>query len=1232
MQHNNGLVAKTPPTRTETFHIGTPPRATLFRLPETFLRCTATTIRPPDTIMFPTLSPLDVPLEGTNLIEASAGTGKTWNIAALFTRLILLEQYGIERILVVTFTKAATAELKTRLRERLDNALYVLKQVPDAREHREDLKKQCGGDVFLYNLLEQALFRDNAESQSRLQLRLQAAIGNFDNAAVYTIHGFCQRVLQDFAFYCQVPFQIELDESKDRQTLTFAQDFWRTHITRNRTLSELVYAYRETPQSQLQELRPYLARPYLAFRQPESKDLSACRQAFEHLWQRISQSLPEIEAAFWRLQPNLKYYKTETYQNKFQELRSCQPPRAHSVWQILQNSSQENPFTEEALSTKTKKGKTLDSEDLAAVTLLGDLGESCLNLLAAEQHALAALSQQLCAYLQMRRQEEKKSSPMRRFDDLLLDVFQALQTPSAHAQALSEAMANNWPVALIDEFQDTDPLQYAIFRTAFSGSRNGRQPVLFMVGDPKQAIYGFRGADIFAYLDAARHAQHRYTLSTNRRSHAKLVNSVNALFSRPHPFVLPEIGYTHVKASRTDSRLQNNTHPVRISCLNSPDTATENADTLGKRAVQWCAAEIARTLQAAADGEYLLNGKAVHAGQIAVLVRARKDGAAIQRALKRHRIQSVLLSRDSIFAESEAEALYALLEYFLHPQQTGLLHFVLSGSLFNHTAEQIGSNSQDSRWADSALLARDNWQQHGVYTALQHFFRQHRTEAQLIASRQDRTLTNLHQLMEILAAEDADGRTPTALLQWFGRQIQAAKEGEPDSEERLLRLESDEHLVKIVTVHASKGLQYPIVYCPFAWKSSGRNKQSWQIVHTPEGNAELIYRSQLAADPEAQERLAAENLSEDLRLLYVALTRAQEQLNLYTAHYRDSNNSPFAYLLQAQDAKNSEQHRAAWQHFIERQNPYETGFVFHTGEQPEHRFSGSLKRTGTETGQYRAFRPAERPCRFIRHASFSSLTRPSSRHIIEEDTLAEWDDPAATSDPSENFTLADLEQGAKTGRCLHEILEKARPDRPAAEQHSLIADILGRYGFPPEPWLPAVTAMCDAVYRTPLLPDTRLYDITANDRLPETEFLFHTEDFSLDTLKQWFGARQELSESIKQAAQTLDFKTVNGYIGGFIDLLCRDRYGNAVIIDYKSNYLGADPGSYVQAAMDAAIAEHHYYLQAFIYAVAAARYFRSRQAEPEYIAVRYLFLRGTDGSGGGVWAWNIPLSDLETWL
>lgn len=1203
------------------------------------------------------LDPITIPISGSNLIEASAGTGKTYNIAALFTRLIAVEHFDVSQILVVTFSKNATAELKNRLRHNLDNALRCLKSVPNAHQNLSELEEKAQDDT-LFRLLCAALKQE--PNQDRLQLRLKAAISNFDNAAIYTIHGFCQRVLKDFAFYCQVPFDIELDETRNEHNIIAAQDFWRTNIANHTDLSQLVYHYQITPQSLLEELETFVGRPYLVFRQPEKVgDLSQIKTQFEQTWHIILPMLSQIEAAFWAIHLSLNYYKKETYKEKFQQLQLIKQPDIRQIYKILsiETNRQDpetklkikkivNPFGLEQLTSCTRKNAVLDADALHLVLQLGELGDICLAYQAAAQAAQIKIAQDLIVHLRQANEAHKKQSPIRHFDDLLLDVFFALQPNREHAQALADALAKKWPVALIDEFQDTDPIQYGIFHTAFTNTRN--KNALFMVGDPKQAIYGFRGADIFTYMNAFHDASASYSLNTNFRSHQKLINSIEALFSRDNPFALKSISYVHVQANRQHNALPKGNRAVRLSWLNQEEN--ETSETLQNRAAKWCAQEISHILQTANLNCFHLENKNrnIAASDIAILVRTRKEGSLIQRELKKYNIQSVLINHDNIFGEDEAYAIYALLSFILAPQKMTQLVYVLSSKLFNYTADQIMALNQDesalTQWTDYASLTHQIWQKEGIFAALQQFFTSYQTEQHLLAQGNERTLTNLHQIMELLAEQDEQGITPATLHQWLGTQIDAAKQTKTTDTNATLRLESDEDLVKIVTMHASKGLEYPIVYCPFAWKRSNQDKDDWVILHNEMGSAQLI-NQKYQMNQNDKELIKQETLSEELRLLYVAFTRACEQLNIYLASYRDSNSSALAYLFnETHHANKADIYAQTIANFVAQQDKNLTDFSFNqTGKPncvvPDHLpldeqniISGSLN--------YQAQHYPKRSFRFISHNSFTSLSRQTQRayeaNIIEtEDILSPALDVAEQIMPdletSQSNDIADFPKGAKAGICLHEILEKYDFSQSSHNQSTKIAQILQKHQFDSEKWLPTIEQLIDNTRYTPLTTQTSLAMLEKQSLLPEMGFLFHTTDFKLRDIKNWFIQHSKLPENITQAAQELSFYNIEGFVNGFIDLVVKHHNDEFLIIDYKSNHLPND--DYSPAALNNAIAEHHYYLQAFIYAIALARYLARRQSLPQKICIRYLFLRGLDGiSQNGVWSWDIDTKTLMKWI
>ncbi|HGO8121864.1 TPA: exodeoxyribonuclease V subunit beta [Neisseria meningitidis] len=1192
--------------------------------------------------------PLTVPIAGTNLIEASAGTGKTYGIAALFTRLIVLEQKNVERVLVVTFTKAATAELKTRLRARLDDVLQVLESKEIAKLGDDTLSDgiaaYCAehhkGDTFLPALLKQALQK---EGRTRLIVRLKAAIGQFDNAAIYTIHGFCQRILRDYAFLCQAPFDVELTEEDGDRLLIPAQDFWRERVSNDPVLAALAFKRKAVPQTVLAQIRAYLSRPYLNFRRPQA-DLKQAQRNAETSWQTVCRLLPELEAGFWRIHPDLNgnSYRKNSFGNLFKELAQ---KSAAGQLPFLDKDTHDRllKLASDKLEAGLKKGKTPDAAVFAELQKLADFRRDLDALEEAEEATMIRLQLDLIGYLNRSLAEMKKSRRERGFDDLLLDVHTAL-TDNPHAETLARAVAENWETALIDEFQDTDPLQYEIFQKIFIAQNRP----LFLVGDPKQAIYSFRGADIYAYLQAAEDARHRYTLATNYRSHAALIGSIGALFRlKERPFVLENIGYSEVGAARAESRLSPKRPAVQVRWLHENDNEKANKDVLRRRAADYCADEIAHALNEAAECRLNFKGCPLQSGDIAVLVRTHNEAVMVSAALKKRQVQSVLLSRESVFASPEAAALSALIGFWLEPHRAGTLRFVLTSGIFGYDAQQLHDFNQNEseilHWAESARTALDNWNQYGIFAAMQQFSQTHGIETRLLSRNNGRSLTNYFQLLELLAAEDAQNRNPAALHKWLRDQISLA--GNNGGDNRAIRLESDEDLVKIVTMHASKGLQYPLVYCPFAWDAQDTGPSDWQILHQSANRTELLAKAQLSEDE--QKQYADEEMAERLRLLYVALTRAEEQLNIYAAYSTNTADNPLAYLIEGSPQDSRETVRRAyacekdgiamlkrnWRRVADNA-PSGTNFAFTEDAPPPAAYRGNAG----QTAEFAANSIPERRFRFVRHTSFTALSRHTQTPDGGEEDACPSLDAAETSVPampsetptaSDGISIHDFPKGTQAGLCLHEILEDFKFGQAAAGQETLIADKLKKYGFE-EIWLPAVAEMAEACRKTPLTGAYCLSDIPPECRCPEMGFTLHTEDFGLKRLRDWF-ARDDirLPEVCRAAAETLDFHTVNGFLNGFIDMVCQDPDGNICVIDYKSNHLGADASAYTQQAMDEAVTHHHYYLQALIYAVAAARYFKLRGQPPAAVSVRYLFLRGTDGKGGGVWRWDIDAAALE---
>lgn len=1197
------------------------------------------------------LNPITMPLQGTSLIEASAGTGKTFNIAALFARLILLEQLPVDAILVVTFTKAATAELKTRLRTRLNQALALLQnQLPSQQN-----------DPVLQQLIDKA--RSQSDDAS-LILRLQAAITQFDSAAVYTIHGFCQRILTDYAFLCQTPFITEISDTDPEILCRFAEDYWRREISNQTDFANLAFARKLTPAKLMQEVSKYCGLTNLQIRTPPETNLSALTSHLQQLWQQLSEQFNDIQQAFWQLHPllNGSTYRSQSYEQFFHELQQILQTQPPSYTFPKSFSEKFARFDANYLKQKTKKEQILNQQLVTTVSILAEFGLALEARQTAENHLALQLQINCLQYVRQCLQEHRRNSHQRSFDDLLADVTAALSSANPHAATLATALAQTWHIALVDECQDTDPLQYHIFKTAFAD----QQRPLIMVGDPKQAIYRFRGADIHAYLRAAADTpiQQRYTLTTNYRSHQALVQSIAELFATKElPFILDGIDYPTVQAQATYGNLHHcnsdSTPPAvivrwlheKITVNEKGDELIPNKDSLRACSAECCAHEIAAMINQGLRGELTLGSRSLLAGDIAVLVHSHKEGHLIAKALKRCGIMSVSLDNQSIFNTSEADAIAALLHFWLQPQQTQILRFVLGGVLFGWTAAQLAELNRNentlNHWIQLALNAREQWQQYGIYTAIQWFATQTGLESNLLNQRNERSLTNFWQLAELLATTEQTIPTANALLAWLEQAITLRQ---TTNDSHLLRLESDEALVKIVTMHASKGLEYPIVFCPFAWdgKAAINHLEQWHRLHQQD-NIELV--PQYLLNEHDKSELNEESMAEQLRLYYVAFTRAREQLIIYSAACSSTASNPLAWLLsEGKNATLAETqlfwqttHKKnlistlyhSWQNFLSQTT---TPALFSWCEGTVASEVVPAERIGNEPLQAVDIRLP--PFTTIRYTSFTSLSQQHTDHSIEEEKVAPALDPAevqTVSKPAETpaeTPLLAFARGINAGLCLHAILEQTEFSQPAsAHETEHIQNTLLRFGFATE-HTNTMLLLNDTIRRCRLSPQTTIADIPRQQSVAEMNFMLHMHQFDITQLQQWFAQPHlHLPACCVQAAQELNFTTVNGFINGAIDLIAEDQSGQIFVIDYKSNHLGNQLADYQQNNMDLAVAKHHYYLQALIYSIACARYLQKQNRSVPSISVRYLFLRGLNSNNqNGIWQWDIATADLHPWL
>ncbi|HBV7999010.1 TPA: exodeoxyribonuclease V subunit beta [Klebsiella pneumoniae] len=1142
------------------------------------------------------LDPLRLPLIGERLIEASAGTGKTFTIAALYLRLLLglggeaayPRAISVEELLVVTFTEAATEELRGRIRSNI-----------------HELRIAClrgESDNPLYSaLLAEIADKDDAAKTLLLAER------QMDEAAVFTIHGFCQRMLSLNAFESGMLFEQQLIEDESRLRYQACADFWRRHCyPLTRDIAAVIHDVWKGPRDLLKSLDRWL--------QGEAPQLKSPPAPNETLAERHQQIIARIDSLKqqWREQVGEIEGVLENSgldRRKFNRGNQGKWMEKVNAWAQEETLSYQLPdalekFAQSFLLERTKAG-----------------GEPPVHPLFSAVESLLASSLTLTDLVLARAMVEIRDAVAREkrrrgelgFDDMLSRLDEALRGDSG--ETLASAIRQRFPVAMIDEFQDTDPQQYRIFRRIW---RRQPETALLLIGDPKQAIYAFRGADIFTYMKARGDVAAHYTLDTNWRSSPGMVGSVNRLFSlSDNPFMFHEIPFLPVKAAAKNKGLRFTVDAADVPAMNvwlMPGDTVGSGDYQTFMA-QLCATQIRDWLSAGQRGRALLwrgeTSRPVQASDITVLVRNRLEAAQVREALQTLGIPSVYLSnRDSVFETLEAQELLWLLQAVLAPERENTLRSALATSMFGLTALDIENLNQDEQAWDALVEEfseyRQIWRQRGVMPMLRALMTARHIAENLLATRGgERRLTDILHISELLQEAATQLESEHALVRWLAQHI-----AEPDSNaaSQQMRLESDKHLVQIVTIHKSKGLEYPLVWLPFIARF---RKQDQAFYHDRETFAAVL---DLGQDEASLELAEAERLAEDLRLLYVALTRAVWHCSLGVAPLssRKSGNSDFhlsalGRLLQAGEAMDAAGLAARLADFchgdIALQIPGELDLT------PWQAPAATIPRLSARELQRRIADD-------WRVTSYSGL----QQHGFSggQDLLPRLDvDAAGVGEVVEEpqLTPHQFPRGAAPGTFLHSLFEELDFTQPVPE--GWMAEKLQLSGFDAQ-WAPVLTDWLGGVLKTRLPgPDIALNQLAARDK--QVEMAFYLPIAQLLTA-ECLDALIRQYDPLSADTPPLDFRQVRGMLKGFIDLVFRHE-GRYYLLDYKSNWLGEDREAYTRPAMEQAMRAHRYDLQYQLYSLALHRYLRHRLADYDYDrhfgGVIYLFLRGMDGQEGG---------------
>lgn len=1157
---------------------------------------------------------LDLPLHGVQLIEASAGTGKTFTLATLVTRLVVERGLRIGQVLAVTFTEAATQELRKRIRERLQLTLALLDAVPTDDDKPE---------ARLTHALLDAHRGHSGEGDDVLRRRLRQAVLEIDLAAIFTIHGFCARVLREHALESGQGFDApELLANDIELRKEVAAGLWRSHAQDRDGVDDLSALWSGGYEELARDLPALLREPVLlppAMPLPPDPAI-ALQEAGRALAQAFAAHGEVFRASLLAaLQAKALHggsYKADWINELFD---------AAAEWGGAGDTgaSFEHPklvnLRRETLLEKTNAKGAGQTPDSPICDALPAYLEALQARAEYKEIRRAALLHTVRDDARTRIAALKRQRRVQTYDDMIDGVADALADDLA--DGLARALLAQYAVALVDEFQDTDARQWAIFDRVFGGDEN---PALFLIGDPKQAIYGFRGGDVHTYLAAGASAAHAPPLSHNFRSRPSLLRGIAALYANAGNAVStnPDIRFHPVEAGdkRSDADYQRNGDAAPAMTLWQAPPSGER-DKQGKPkphgaprsrelATDACVAAIHAVLSDARNDKALLKDKdklrAVQPGDIAVLVRSHHEATMVQQALALAGIAAVAAGKQSLFATGEARDLHALLLALLHGGDDGRLRAALATVLIGQSAEQIAALDAQAgshrHWQLQAQAWRDRLLRGGPLALVNDLAAEHAPRLLGLLDG-ERRVSNFLQLAELLQEAARDALGLQGLVDWLGQRVADA---DANDETQLLRLESDARRVQIVTLHKSKGLEYPLVFLPFV--GIGRNAKSpgrHCVAHDEHDGRRLHWKFDL---PEANWKFASdawkeEQAAEDARLLYVGLTRAEHALWIATGHFFASGKTPLHAML-------GDPGKLA-----------QAGIVFDaTPPDP------ALPRLPPES---EAAVPAPRQAtRRLANDwwvhSFSQLAKAESGDAHAASTLPATgghDEPdAAAQAPVVDPDFDPRFAGNRYGVALHAALEHAEfaawdgwRDGAAApdDEATVIVEALREQGYADgvlDDGIALTTKLIGHTLTVALPEGVRLCAVPADQRRAEIEFQFVLQSTQVEALlallhrhgvvreRDRFGARQRLE----------------GLMTGLIDLTYRHD-GKWYVLDYKSNRLPR----YDEAALAAAMAHSEYDLQALIYTLALHRWLRFRLGDNydyarDFGGIRYLFCRGLD--------------------
>lgn len=1057
-----------------------------------------------------------VELESSNLIEASAGTGKTFSIAILVLRLIAEKNIDIKQILMVTFTKAAVAELEGRIREFIREAFRYIQDYDYPTDGLIKATIDKAVDVY---------------TRAEVLDRLKGANINLDETSIFTIHSFCQKTLTEFAFETHQLFGSELLDNQSLIIEKAANEYWRKQIT---TLSEerlkLLISVGLSKKQLTEVIHKALSGKQFIYKsdiEPNSyfeKILDQSKDLESHIQYFTEQFKNSPERDREHIETGGSYAK-----------KTFLPVKDNSEsFLALLIDKQDKKYVEKTFPNLLDKAIKIDD-------LQKELDEKV-------KHLLYFYYGQSISIVKSYVEKTKQRLSVMVFDDLIINLHQAVK--GAQQDLLKYELQKKYKAVFIDEFQDTDQLQYEIFDTLF-----GKSSILFYIGDPKQAVYSFRGADIDTYIKAADTTSNAFTMGHNFRSTPRLIEAMNDFFALvDNPFKDSNILYEAVKNGKDFSNLELNGQAEKPLAYMSCDNKTH--------IVEQCAFHILNLL----TQDFKIENKKVMPSDIGVLVRSKKEGHAIKQALNNLNIPSVTIDDAKVLKSDEAQTVFYILKAAFEPSRSNINRALLSPLTAITKHQLLNGNLEQDLIHFKAI--HNEWQKNSVLGAISLFIKLYSVKQHLLSQEGEngeRIITNLYQIMELLLRKELEDKLlPEELL----NRLQNILEGEDvQGDEFSQRIESDEDAVKIVTIHKSKGLSYPIVFAPFLDLQS---KPSTQHSFLEYKDQSLDACFSMYKTDEEIELYQQQTEQENRRLIYVALTRAiYKNYIFHNTYHKGGKGSIMPFINAIEPSENFETLKTLDKPSIRYQTP-------EIVQQKEARiFSGSIKRNW----------------------SVLSYSQLSHAHLsFPSETKDEW------PTDYDQFVFSELPKGAFAGNFLHDLFENS--DFGSTDFKAIIQETSRKYKsiFNPDrmdDYQELIEHVLGSKYG---LKGFHLSDIKESKKLPELEFFFDLQQFS--------------SEKIKQMSQLVDIEghfIDQGMMYGFVDLLF-EHEGQYFILDWKSNFLGHSIQDYQGHQLDIAMRGNNYHLQYLIYTVAVKRFLELKLPDFNYDrdfgGVLYVFLRG----------------------